>query len=130
MGTKIRNKEGQEIIITPDDFIWFWKQVGEFTSSSSSGIHYSHYKALTKCKLSSKIHAQQFIVIARGGVYTKRWNMSLQVLPGKTAGVCFVKKTEINSTVRSRFQLLPTFHFWQRSHEFTHRQRIPPQGLF
>ena len=25
MGMKIRNKEGQEIVITPEDFIRFWK---------------------------------------------------------------------------------------------------------
>ena len=48
MGMKIRNEEGQEIKITPEDFIRFWKQVGNFTSSSPSGIHYSHYKGSTK----------------------------------------------------------------------------------
>ena len=50
--TKIRNKEGQETVIAPEDFIWSWKWVGEFTTSSPSGIHYSQYKASAKCKLS------------------------------------------------------------------------------
>ena len=68
MGMEIRNEEGQEIEITPEDFIRFWKRVGEFTSSSPSGIHYSHYKAST-CKLSSEIHTQQLTIIARSSVY-------------------------------------------------------------
>ena len=25
MGTKIRNEEGQEVVITPEDFVRFWK---------------------------------------------------------------------------------------------------------
>ena len=89
---KIRNEEGQEIVITPEDFIRFWKRVGEFTSSSPSGIHYSHYKASTKCKLSSNIYAQQLTIIARSGVYPERWNVLLQILLDKIAGVCLVKK--------------------------------------
>ena len=63
-GMKIRNEEGQEIVITPEDFIRFWKRVRKFTSSSLSGIHYSHYKASTKCKLSSETRAQQLAIIA------------------------------------------------------------------
>ena len=64
LGMKRRNEEGQEIVITPEDFIRFWKRVGEFTSSSPSGIHYTHYKASTKCKLSGKMHAQQLTINA------------------------------------------------------------------
>ena len=92
MGMKIRNEEGQEIVITPEDFIRFWKQVGEFTSSSPSGIHYSHYKASTKCKLSSEIHAQQLTIIAHSVVYPGRWNVSLLMLLEKILGVCLVNK--------------------------------------
>jgi hypothetical protein len=39
---KLVNKEGTEIIITLEDFQRFWKKLGEFTSSSMSGIHYVH----------------------------------------------------------------------------------------
>ncbi len=41
-GIKLINGEGTEIIITPEDFQQFWTKVGEFTSSSMSGIHYGH----------------------------------------------------------------------------------------
>jgi hypothetical protein len=42
LGVKLVNKEGTEIIITPEDFQRFWKKVGEFINV---GIHYGHYKA-------------------------------------------------------------------------------------
>ena len=92
MGLKIINGEGKEIIITPEDFVKFWKRVGEFTSSSPSGLHYAHYKASTKCELSTKIHAQQLTVIARSGVAPERWSVALQVMLEKIAGVCLVEK--------------------------------------
>jgi hypothetical protein len=31
LGVKLLNKEGLEIVITPEDFKQFWKRVGEFT---------------------------------------------------------------------------------------------------
>jgi hypothetical protein len=39
LGIKLINGKGTEIIITPEDFQSFWMKVGEFTSSSMSGIH-------------------------------------------------------------------------------------------
>jgi hypothetical protein len=67
MGMKIRNEEEQYIVITPEDFICFWKRVGEFTSSSPPGINYCNYKASTKCKSGGKIHAHQLTIIACSG---------------------------------------------------------------
>jgi hypothetical protein len=42
LGVKLVNKEGTEIITTPEDFKIFWKKVREFTLSSMSGVHYRH----------------------------------------------------------------------------------------
>ena len=71
MVTKRRIEEGEEIDITPGDFIKFQKQVGEFTTSSLSGLHYFHYKVSSKCKLSITIHVQQLTILVRNGV--NRW---------------------------------------------------------
>ena len=79
-------------MITSENFIWFWKWVGEFTTSSPSGIHYYYYKVSTKIKLSRKIHTQQLTLVARSGVYPTMLNVSLQVLMEKIAGVCLVEK--------------------------------------
>jgi hypothetical protein len=44
LGVKLVNKERMEIIITPNDLKIFWTKVGEFTSSSMSGVHYDTTK--------------------------------------------------------------------------------------
>ena len=64
LGIKLINEEGTEIVITPEDFTQFWKRVGEFTSSSMSGIHYGHYKAAIQCDISTRVLAQQLTVVA------------------------------------------------------------------
>jgi hypothetical protein len=68
MGLKIMNGEGNKIIITPAEFTLFWKKVGEFTSSSSLGVHYGHFKAAIQHQMSTKVLALQLRVIARSGV--------------------------------------------------------------
>jgi hypothetical protein len=64
LGVKIMNGEGNEIIITPDEFKHFWSKVNKFTSSSMSGVHYGHYKAALQDKMSTEVLALQLTVIA------------------------------------------------------------------
>ena len=99
----IRNEEGAEIVITPEDFKGFWKRVSEWTTSSPSSIHYGHYKASVKHEASAKIHAQQLTVIARSGVCPERWSVSLQVLLEKIAGICLVEKLRYIQLYESDF---------------------------
>jgi hypothetical protein len=68
MGLRIMNREGKEIIITPEEFIQFWKKVGEFTSLMSSGVHYGHYKAAIQDLISTGVLALQLTVIARSSI--------------------------------------------------------------
>jgi hypothetical protein len=68
LGIKIVNRDSNEIIITLEDFKRFWKKVNEFTSSSMSGVHYGHYKAVIQDSQSTNILALQLTVIARSGI--------------------------------------------------------------
>ncbi len=77
LGVKLVNKEGTELIITSEDFQRFWTKVGEFTSSSMSGIHYSHYKAAIQCNISTKILAQQLTVVACSRILPESWSIGL-----------------------------------------------------
>jgi hypothetical protein len=68
MSLKIMNKEGNEITITAAEFTLFWKKVGKFTSLSSLGVHYDHFKAAIQDQMSTKVLALQLMVIACSGV--------------------------------------------------------------
>jgi hypothetical protein len=57
LGVKIVNGEGNEIIVTPEDFKRFWQRVNKFTSLSMSGVHYGHYKAAIQDEMSSAVLA-------------------------------------------------------------------------
>ncbi len=92
MGVKIINGTGKEIVITPEDFTYFWKKVGEFTSSSSSGVHSDHFKATIQDQMSTGVLALQLTIIACSGIPPESWSVGLQVMLEKIAGVCLVEK--------------------------------------
>jgi len=92
MGLKIMIGEGNEIIITPAEFTLFWKRVGGFTSSSSSGVHYGHYKAAIQDQMSTKVLALQLMVIVCSGVSPDTWSVGLKEMLEKIAGICLMEK--------------------------------------
>jgi hypothetical protein len=61
---------GAEIltIITTEDFQDFWRRVDERTSSSFSGVTFSHYKAAATNPMLSAIHAANLTACARRGL--------------------------------------------------------------
>jgi hypothetical protein len=69
LGIKIVNGEGNEIIITPDNFKCSWHKVNEFTSSSMFGVHYGHYKAAIRDEIISETLALQLRLLLRKVVY-------------------------------------------------------------
>ncbi len=68
LAVKIVNREGHNIIITPEDFNCFWQKVNKFTLSSMSGFHYGHYKAAIQDETSSEVLALQLTIIARSSI--------------------------------------------------------------
>ncbi len=75
MGLKIMNGEGNEINITPAEFTPFWKKVGEFTSLSSLGVHYGHFKVAIQDQMSTKVLVLQLTVNAHSGVLPESWSV-------------------------------------------------------
>jgi hypothetical protein len=97
------NKEGTKIVTNTEEFQQFWKRVGEFTSSSMSGILYGHYKAVIQCKTSTMVLTQQLTVIAQSGAPSERWSVGLQVMLEKIAGVCLVEKLQAIQLYKAGF---------------------------
>ena len=130
MGVKLLNGEGEEIVITPDDFKRFWKRVKEFTSSSSSGIHYGHYKAAAQDDFSSSILSQQLTVIARSGVPPESWSVGLQVMLEKIAGVCLVEKLRAIQLYEADFNCYNQFIFGRQAMQTLTDSGYIPEELF
>jgi hypothetical protein len=130
MGLRIMNGEGKEIIITPEEFIQFWKKVGEFTSSLSSGVHYSHYKAAIQDLISTGVLALQLTVIARSGIPPKSWSIGLQVMLEKFAGVCLVEKLWAIQLYEADFNCYNQFIFGQTAMESVTANDYLPKEIF
>jgi len=128
MGLKILNGEGNKNIITPAEFTLFWKRVGEFTPSSSSGVHYGHCKAAIQDQMSSKVLALQLMVIARGGVPPETWSVGLQVMLEKNTGVCLVEKLRAIQLYKAEFNCFNYFIFgWAAMDSLTKNDYLPEE---
>jgi len=130
MGVKIMNGEGKEIIITPEEFVRFWKRVGEFTSSSSSGVHYGHYKAAIQDITSTGVFALQLTVIACSGIPPESWSVGLQVMLEKIAGVCLVEKLRAIQLYEADFNCYNQFIFGQTAMDALSTNDYLPEELF
>jgi hypothetical protein len=130
LGVKLINEERTEIVITPDDFTQFWRRVGEFTSSTMSGIHYGHYKVAIQCDISTRVLAQQLTVVARSGIPPESWSIGLQVMMEKIAGVCLVKKLQAIQLYEANFNFYNQFVFGKVAMDALNSIGYTPEELF
>ena len=79
--------------ISTADFQQYWKRVDERTSSSFSGVTFSHYKAVASHSILSLMHAAYLTACARHGIPLARWGIGLTVLLEKIVGNNFIQKS-------------------------------------
>ena len=76
----------ERVTVSPADFKQFWKHARETTSSSTSTVHFGHYKAAATSDKVSAFLAKKIIVPPT------RWGNGLQVMLEKIAGIPLVNK--------------------------------------
>ena len=81
-----------DIVVTADNFRYYWKKAKEHTSSAYSKLHFSHYKAAVYSDLLSKVHAAKLFLITKTGSEPEHWARGLSVMLEKVAGVFLVTK--------------------------------------
>jgi hypothetical protein len=91
--TRLPGKEIATTIFTVD-FQQYWRRVDERTSSSFSGITFSHYKAVASHTMLSAMHAAYLTSCARHGIPRASWGIGLTVLVEKIVGNNFVHKLQ------------------------------------
>ena len=70
----------------------FWAKAREETSSSESGLTFSHYKAGARSKLITHFHATKSSVAIKTGVGLDRWSRGLSVMLQKVPGCNLISK--------------------------------------
>ncbi len=85
------------------DFQQYWKRVDERTSSSFSGVTFSHYKAVASHLMLLSMHAAYLTVCARRGIPLACWRIGLTVLLEKIVGNSFVHKLRVICLLKADF---------------------------
>ena len=70
----------------------FWNKAREETSSSESGLTFSHYKAGARSSLITHFHATKSSVAIKLGVGLERWSRGLSVMLQKIPGCDLISK--------------------------------------
>lgn len=79
-------------IVRRDDWGKFWRRAREETSSSESGLHFSHYKAGADSPLISHYHSVKASVALKSGHGLERWSRGMSVMLEKVAGCQLINK--------------------------------------
>jgi hypothetical protein len=78
--------------ITAEECQKYWRCIKENTSSSPSGLHHGHWKALALVPSLASLTADHMNLIIQSGSPPERWGVALQVLLEKVAGDCSVTR--------------------------------------
>jgi hypothetical protein len=92
--------------VTNEDFIMFWGKANELTSSSKSGRHFGHYKAICSDKRLVSLHVNSINMATTRGTPLTRWGQGVTVLLEKVAGTAKIDK------LRAICLLEADFNWW------------------
>jgi hypothetical protein len=92
--------------VTPEEYISFWSKAKENTSSSKSGRHFGHYKAISSDPDLVALHLTSINHAATRGSPLLRWSNGVTVLLEKVAGTRRIEK------LRAICLLEADFNWW------------------
>jgi len=78
------------MILSPEAFCAHWHRAKEHTSSSHSGLHFGHYKAVAYSPSTARLHTQFTQLVFMIGILLSRYQSSLQVILKKKAGMIHI----------------------------------------
>ena len=92
--------------VTNEEFIRFWKSAKEATSSSKSGRHFGHYKAICSNQQLVSLQVNSINMATTKGTPLSRWGQGVTVLLEKVAGTAKIEK------LRAICLLEADFNWW------------------
>jgi hypothetical protein len=116
------------LILTPEEYVHYWKQVNEGTSSSRSTIHFGHYKVSAMSERFAVFFARKLSFIARTGWAPSRWGIGLTVLLKKIAGIALVNKLRAILLFEADSNMFNSFVFGRRAMETARQHNLISDG--
>ena len=117
---------GPHTNITSEDFTQFWKSAKERTSSSKSGRHFGHYKAVCDSPLLVSLHVRSVNLAANRGESLLRWRQGVTVLLEKNAGNICIEKLRAICLLEADFNWWLRVVFARKMTQFMHSTGILP----
>ena len=112
------------------DFVQYWKQARERTSSSVSNRHFGHYIASTKSEELAEIHATVCHVARSTGYALKRWERALLVMIQKKPGVLDVQEQRAINLMEADFNYTNKNNFGSSMIKRALKDKLLPQDCF
>ena len=100
--------------VTVEDFVGFWARSKERTSSSKSGRHFGHYRAITENEALVRLQVQSINLAAHRGRPLDRWREGVTVLLEKVAGNNSIDKLRAICLLEADFNWWLKVHFARR----------------
>lgn len=116
--------------ISRSDFQDFWKNAKERTSSSMSGLHYGHYKAVIENDLLSEMHAVATHLAVNTGFSYPRWQRGLSCMLEKVAGLILVIKLRAILLMEADFNFANKLIFGRRMMWFAEDNKAIPAECY
>ncbi|KAK1748959.1 hypothetical protein QTG54_000898 [Skeletonema marinoi] len=118
------------IVITQEDYQYYWRKVKESTSSSLSGLHFGHYKAIGWDDELSNILARKLSLISATGSAPQRWARGLSVMLEKIAGVALLTKLRAILLLEADFNQHNKLIFQHRMLALARENGLIPEEIF
>ena len=107
-----------DIVISVEDFQYYWKRAEEKTASSFSGLHFEHYRSITHSDVLSKVHALKLSLITKK-FSTRQMGQRPMCYAGEDHRGCPNNETKSNTADGSALQLPQQTHL-RESNDGTH----------
>ena len=107
-----------------------WIKAREDTSSSLSGLHFSHYIAGAKCDYISQFHALRVSLALKKGIALERCSNGLSVMLEKTFGVSLVSKLRAILLMEADFNATNKEVYGVRILDNARRYKLIPDEIF
>jgi uncharacterized protein (UPF0332 family) len=122
-------KDTAPIWVTKADWQETWKKANERTSSSESGLHFSHYKASIKSDYLSHFHATKISIVLVRGIALSRWSRGLSVMLEKEFGVTLVHKLRAILLMEADFNSANKLIYGIRMLQNARRYKLMPEEI-